>query len=258
MVKNEYHYFICRVSAFSYSNYSHTNHSIQAVIIETPSSSAAEKVRKNQHHTTKSMRGGMMRFLIAVVLVLNCGLCCGEDIPDGNIKGRVVSNEQALTAEQAAELVADFEGDLRLRALTSIDIDVAQELAKAKGDLRLKGLKSIDKDVARELAKFIGNLYLNGLTSIDKRVAKELAKFKGHLELGGLTSIDIGVAQEFAKAQGNLYLKGLTSIDKDLARELAKYEGALLYLHGRTSIDELGLTYLKSNPNIHLPEKYRD
>ena len=52
-----------------------------------------------------------MRFLIAVVLVLNCGLCCGEDIPDGNIKGRVVSNEQALTAEQAAELVADFEGD---------------------------------------------------------------------------------------------------------------------------------------------------
>jgi len=32
----------------------------------------------------------------------------------------------------------------------------------------------------------------------------------------------------------------------------------LLYLHGRTSIDELGLTYLKSNPNIHLPEKYRD
>ncbi len=59
----------------------------------------------------------MMRFLIAVVLVLNCNLCCGEDIAKGNIKGGDVSNEQALTAEEAAELVADFEGDLRLRAL---------------------------------------------------------------------------------------------------------------------------------------------
>ena len=127
-----------------------------------------------------------MGFLVAVVLVLSCGLCWAEDIPDGSIKGRVISNEQALTAEQAAELVTDFEGDLRLRGLTSIDKDVAQELATAKG---------------------------------------------------------------------SLYLKGLTSIDENVARELAEYEGALLYLHGRTSIDELGLIYLKSNPNIHLPVK---
>ena len=140
-------------------------------------------------HTTKSKREGMMRVLVAVVLVLSCGLCWAEDTLDGRIKGRVVSNEQALTAEQAADLVTDFEGDLRLRGLTSIDKSVAKELVKAKGDL---------------------------------------------------------------------YLKGLTSIDKAVAKELAKYEGALLYLHGRTSIDELGLTYLKLNPNIHLPEKYRD
>ena len=146
------------------------------------------------------------------MLVLCCGLCLAEDLSFGNIKKRVVSNEQALTVEQAAELVTNFEGDLRLRDLTSIDKDVAQELSKAKG-----------------------NLYLNGLTSIDKHVATELVKFTGHLELGGLTSID-----------------------KDVARELAKYEGALVYLHGRTSIDELGLAYLKSNPNIHLPEKYRN
>jgi hypothetical protein len=123
------------------------------------------------------------------VLVLCCGLCLAEDLSFGNIKKRVVSNEQALTVEQAAELVTDFEGDLRLRDLTSID-----------------------KDVANDLVKFIG-----------------------HLELGGLSSID-----------------------KDVARELAKYAGALLHLDGRTSIDESGLTYLKSNPNIHLPEKYRD
>ena len=199
-----------------------------------------------------------MGFLVAVVLVLSCGLCWAEDIPDGSIKDRVISNEQALTAEQATELVTDFEGDLRLRGLTSIDKDVAKELARAKGDLRLKSLTSIEKDVAKELAKFTGNLYLNGLTSIDNHVAEELAKFTGHLELGGLTSIDKDVAQELATSKGSLYLKGLTSIGKNVARELAEYEGALLYLHGRTSIDELGLIYLKSNPNIHLPVKYRD
>ena len=199
-----------------------------------------------------------MRFLIAAVLVLNCGLCWAEDTPNRNIKDRIVSNEQALTAEQAAELANDFEGDLRLRCLTSIDKDVAKELAKAKGILRLKGLTFIDKDVAKELAKFMGKLYLNGLTSIDKHAANELAGFKGHLELGGLTSIDRDVAQALAKAKGDLYLKGLISIDNDVASDLAEYEGALLYLHGRTLIDELGLIYLKSNPNIHLPEKYRD
>ena len=153
-----------------------------------------------------------MRFLIAAGLVFSSSLCLAEDFSSGNVKDRVVNNEHALTVKQAAELASNFEGDLRLRGLTSIDKDVAQELSKAKGDLRLKGLTSIDQDVAQELSK----------------------------------------------ARGRLYLKGLTSIDKDVARELAKYEGALLYLHGRTSIDELGLAYLKSNPNIHVPEKYRN
>ena len=113
-----------------------------------------------------------MRFLIAAGLVFSSSLCLAEDFSSGNIKDRVVNNEHALTAKQAAELASNFEGDLRLRGLTSID-----------------------KDVAQELSNFIGNLYLNGLTSIDKHVAKELAKFTGHLELGGLTSIDKDVAQ---------------------------------------------------------------
>ena len=52
-------------------------------------------------------------------------------------------------------------------------------------------LTSVDKDVAQELAKFEGTqLFLDGLTSIDKDVAEELAKFKGYLHLLGLTSID--------------------------------------------------------------------
>jgi len=125
----------------------------------------------------------------------------------------------------------------RIKSLTAeqaADL-VAQEFVKDKGYLPLLGLTSIDKDVAQELAKFKGSLYLWGLTSIDKDVAQELANFKGNLDL-----------------------KGLTSIDKELAQELAKYKGKYLFLNGLTSIDEVSLTYLKSNPKIQLPEKYRN
>ena len=57
--------------------------------------------------------------------------------------------------------------------------------------LALSGLTSIDKDVAKELAKMKGCPNLNGLTKIDREVAKELARFKGRLlALYGLISID--------------------------------------------------------------------
>ena len=79
-----------------------------------------------------------MRFLIIAVLVLCRGLCLAEGLPHGNIKNCLVSNEQALALDQAGELVTDFEGDLRLKGLTSIDKNVAKELAKAKGICTLK------------------------------------------------------------------------------------------------------------------------
>ena len=42
----------------------------------------------------------------------------------------------------------------------------------------LDGLTSIDKELAQQLATFEGSLFLNGLASIDKDVARELAIFK--------------------------------------------------------------------------------
>ena len=64
---------------------------------------------------------------------------------------------ESLTWRQAAGLVskslrAKKHPDFNL-SLTSIDKDVAHELAKVgKWDLSLKGLTSIDKDSARELS----------------------------------------------------------------------------------------------------------
>ena len=88
-----------------------------------------------------------MRFLIAAVLVLSCSLCLAEDFPKNTYEIK------SLTAEQAAYFVEDFNKELfrhltlSLSGLTSIDKEVAQELAKFKGDgLRLIGLTSIDND----------------------------------------------------------------------------------------------------------------
>ena len=85
-----------------------------------------------------------MRFLIAA-LVLSCGLCMAEDLPQN------ANGIKTLTAKQAAELVAKFDGHLSLDDLTSIDKGVAQELAKVKRILRLDGLTSSDKDVLKIL-----------------------------------------------------------------------------------------------------------
>jgi anti-anti-sigma regulatory factor len=204
----------------------------------------------------------MMRFLIAACLVLSCGLCLAEDFPKD-------TNEiKSLTAEQAADFVmvvthirkSKF---MSLHGLTSIDKDVAQELAKYRGATGLGtafkgrlnlGLTSINKEVAQELAKFKGSLSFESLTSIDKEVAQELAKFKGTLSLNGLTSIDKDVAQELAKFKGSLWLMGMTSIDKNVAQELAKFEGQHMSIMGSDSLDEVTQAYLRSSNLINLAE----
>ena len=86
---------------------------------------------------------------------------------------------------------------LHLDSLTSIDKEVAQELAKFKASLSLNGLTSIDQHVAQELVKLQRNLlHLDSLTSIDKDVAQELAKYDGNTCLVNcLTTMDINVAK---------------------------------------------------------------
>ena len=189
-----------------------------------------------------------MRFLIAAVLVFGCGLCLAEDFPVNT------KSIKSLTAKQAADLVANHHGHLPLSGLTSIDKDVARELAKYRG-LSEKAY-----------------LLLDGLTSIDKNVAQELAKYKGkYLFLRGLTSIDKDVAQELAKSKGGLWLTGLTSIDKDVAQELGKFKGERLYLVGfykykdgtlgpsatnrQVTVNKDAWDTLKSYPKIVMPDK---
>ena len=164
-----------------------------------------------------------MRYLIVASLLLSCSLCLAQDSPDNTWQIK------SLTAEQAAKLVTKYKGKMLL----------------------LPGVTSIDKDVAQELAKFVGIKSL-GLTSIDKDVAMELAKGKS-LSLSGLTSIDKDVAQELVKGE-SLSLNSLKSIDKDVAQELAKFQGPWMQLYGLKSTDEDVLKILKSNERIKLQQ----
>jgi hypothetical protein len=152
--------------------------------------------------------------------------------------------------------------NLDLSGLTSINRDVAQELARVTGRLSLNGLTSIDADVAKILGNVSGTLRVYGRSKKD--IVKELAKVgadegditflefddlvyidievvserkRTALELNGLTSIDKTVAKELVRGHALLELNGLTSIDKEVAQELAKISGSV-HLGGLTAIDK--------------------
>ena len=225
-----------------------------------------------------------MKFLVTTLFILCHGICLAQNLP-GNQK-----NNASLTAEKAAEMISKAnEADryyLNLDRLTSIDPASAGELAKLKsesGDLLLNGLTSINKEVAEELARFNGYrlqlngltninnevaealanfqgkvLSLNGLASIDKETVKELAKFKGDWLILGLTSLDREDARVFAKGEGNgLSFDRLSSIDKDVAHELSRFQGYRLSLRGLTSISkDVAHELAKFSPAPNGPSKY--
>ena len=183
----------------------------------------------------------IMKFFITTLLIVCHGICLVEDLPDGK------KNNSSLSAEKAAEMISEANRAnryyLNLNRLTSIEPDAAGELAKLKsesGALYLDGLTSINKEVAEELARFNGyRLQLNGLTNINNEVAGALANFQGKvLSLNGLASIDKEAVKELAKFEGDWLILGLTSLDKEDAREFARGEGNGISFDRLTSIDE--------------------
>lgn len=180
----------------------------------------------------------------SIILFILSHVICLADVPGGQ------KNSNTLTAEQAVAMVREHgqskKNYLRVNWLTSIDRDVARELAKHgrninNDHLTLDGLTSIDKAVARELSRFQGyELSLDGLTSMDIEVAKALAKFQGYkLSLDGLADADKETVKELAKFKGDWLVLGFTSLDKEDAREFAKGEGNGLSFDRLSSIDKV-------------------
>ena len=225
------------------------------------------------------------KFFTLTIFILYHGISLAENAPNSQMS-------RTTTAEQAAAMVREHAQSkkyyLRVNWLTSIDRDVARELAKHgrninSDHLTLDGLTSIDKAVARELSRFQGyELSLDGLTSMDidvaqslakfqgaklsldgladtdKETVKELAKFKGDWLVLGVTSLDKEDAREFAKGEGNgLSFDRLPSIDKEVARELSRFQGYRLSLKGLTSISkDVAHELAKFSPAPKGPSKY--
>ena len=225
------------------------------------------------------------KFFTLTIFILHHGISLAENVPSSQMS-------HTTTAEQAAAMVREHaqskKNYLRVNWLTSIDRDVARELAKHgrninNDHLTLDGLTSIDKAVARELSRFQGyELSLDGLTSMDidvaqslakfqgaklsldgladtdKETVKELAKFKGDWLVLGVTSLDKEDAQEFAKGQGNgLSFDRLSSIDKEVAHELSRFQGFRLSLKGLNSISkDVAHELAKFSPAPKGPSKY--
>jgi hypothetical protein len=151
-------------------------------------------------------------------------------------------------------------GDLLLNGLTSINKEVAEELARFNGyRLQLNGLPNMNNEVAGALANFQGKvLYLDGLADTDKETVKELAKFKGDWLVLGFTSLDKEDAREFAKGEGNgLSFDRLSSIDKEVAHELSRFQGYRLSLKGLASISkDVAHELAKCSPPPNSPSKY--
>ena len=182
------------------------------------------------------------KFFTLTIFILCHGISLAENAPSSQMS-------RTTTAEQAAAMVREHaqskKNYLRVNWLTSIDRDVARELAKHgrninSDHLTLDGLTSIDKAVARELSRFQGyELSLDGLTSMDIDVAKALAKFQGKkLSLDGLADTDKETVKELAKFKGDWLVLGFTSLDKEDAREFAKGEGNGLSFDRLSSIDK--------------------
>ena len=226
----------------------------------------------------------IIKFSSIILFILCHVICLAEDVPDGK------KNNSSLSAEKAAEMISEANRAdryfLNLNHLTSIEPEVAKELAKLKsesGDLLLNGLTSINKEVAEELARFNGYrlqlnglpnmnnevagalanfqgkvLYLDGLADADKETVKELAKFKGDWLVLGFTSLDKEDAREFAKGEGNgLSFDRLSSIDKEVAHELSRFQGYRLSLKGLASISkDVAHELAKCSPPPNSPSKY--
>jgi hypothetical protein len=226
----------------------------------------------------------IIKFSSIILFILCHVICLAEDVPDGK------KNNSSLSAEKAAEMISEANRAdryfLNLNHLTSIEPEVAKELAKLKsksGDLLLNGLTSINKEVAEELARFNGYrlqlnglpnmnnevagalanfqgkvLYLDGLADTDKETVKELAKFKGDWLVLGFTSLDKEDAREFAKGEGNgLSFDRLSSIDKEVAHELSRFQGYRLSLKGLASISkDVAHELAKCSPPPNSPSKY--
>ena len=124
-------------------------------------------------------------------------------------------------------LAIDPEADDVTDAIVTIDDEAADVLAESEGDLFLWGPTNMSDVTIEILSRHKGPLGLNGLTSLSIAAADSLGKHKGDLWLNGLTDLNVDAAIALAKHEGTIYLNGLTTLTDAVVEALAKHEGEI-------------------------------
>ena len=148
----------------------------------------------------------------------------------------------AITVEAAALLVTNAPYSIELSGLSTISLEVVQQLAKSTCGLELNGLTALADDIAVVLATHEGDrLKLNRLTSLSDTAAESLSNHKGGdgeydgLELNGLTSLSDAAAESFGKHKSGLSLNAISHLSEVAAKHLAQHEDKLS-LYGLTDL----------------------
>lgn len=137
--------------------------------------------------------------------------------------------------------------DLKLPALTKINVEVARKIAKTK-ELSLNSLTEISLEVAKELSGLCGKMSLGNVDKISDEAFAELCKNKTDLSfeandlpvgkaraiamipklyINGLKEVSVDAAKCFNGYQGNMYMSSLSKLSPDAARELRKLKSKL-------------------------------
>ena len=130
---------------------------------------------------------------------------------------------------------------LMLDGITSLQPEIAGQLAKVKGVLSLNGVEMLDPYTVKA---FVGSgvygLLLDGLRTIDR---ESIAHFKqsgiSWGSMKGITWIDPGLVLDIPSPLNNL-----RNMDVELARALSVFPGKDLYLNGLTKIDPESASHL--------------
>ena len=139
-----------------------------------------------------------------------------------------------LRDPRLAKYLASRSEPVRLNALESLSVQIAEQIARSQSSLYLRGITALDIKSAAALARHRGEtLALDGLTTLPNELATALTRHRGEgLSLGGLSRLEPGTAAILAEYRGRLALNGVSSLTPAVATELADHRGKSLSLAG--------------------------
>jgi len=139
-----------------------------------------------------------------------------------------------LLDPRLAKYLASGSEPVRLNTLSSLSLQIAQQLARSQSSLYLGSITALDTTTAAALARHRGEtLGLDGLTALPDELATTLVRHRGEgLSLGGLSRIEPGTATILAEYPGRLAINGISSLTPAVATELAGHRGKSLSLAG--------------------------